>query len=77
MIVEESTIPVNHMVSLTKACLWALLLALAWTALTLPAEAAAPAASDPRFKGGVSPAGLLKAAIVPTAILWIIFLVLG
>ncbi len=29
------------------------------------------------FKGGVSPAGLVKAAIVPTAILWIIYLVLG
>lgn len=54
--------------------------AVAGGGLTVIANAPNPAGQSilkKHFENGVSPAGLLKAAIVPTAILWLIFLVLG
>ena len=46
--------------------------------LTVIANAPNPAGQSilkKYFENGVSPAGLLKAAIVPTAIVWLVFLV--
>ena len=52
--------------------------AVAGGGLTVIANAPNPAGQSilkKYFENGVSPAGLLKAAIVPTAIVWIVFLV--
>jgi Na+/H+ antiporter NhaD/arsenite permease-like protein len=52
--------------------------AVAGGGLTVIANAPNPAGQSilkKYFENGVSPAGLLKAAIVPTAIVWLVFLV--
>ena len=54
--------------------------AVAGGGLTVIANAPNPAGQSilkKHFENGVSPAGLFKAAILPTAILWLLFLVLG
>jgi len=54
--------------------------AVAGGGLTVIANAPNPAGQSilkKHFENGVSPVGLLKAACVPTAVIWLIFLALG